>query len=269
MKKYVLFICFLAGVLFFTTSVSSAATKGRIVFYDNRQIVWIPLKQVGNTLFVTKEFISGATTRIRLGKITAVNFNSDRTGWTENSIAVTSKKTIVESGGMKWLKMIIPNTFDNDWGIWTFETATGFLWFNIDQFAYKNKNWTKDEDMIRYGDFHPSIISFDAGIPTIQFGCNGIVGFVDPIFPEEVSEIIWNSDKVGWVDASTARGKVMKNDLGHYYTDIENLPDSDTGTICAVLSDGSVVWLNVNWSWEYSSNVTVDAGAGLISYTMP
>lgn len=199
---------------------------------------------------------------IYVSDVDSVNFNSDRVGWKENSVAVAA----FDSSG----KVTIPNTASNDVGTWTLKLKNGnYAWFNVVQWEYAGKPWIKTaDDLIEYGSYIDPTIEFaQSGQAVINFGSNVLCGLmVYGVNPANISWIQWNSDRVGWGDNSTAKETLQVNADGNYFVVI-NVPDNDKGNFSVRLTNGHYVWFNIDM-WNYSSNVVINHATGQIEYVI-
>jgi len=197
--------------------------------------------------------------------VDSVNFNSDRVGWKEDSVATV--KFDFDSTG----KITIPKTANKDVGTWTLRLKSGeFAWFNIDQWDYAGTTWLKtSNDLIQYGSLVKASIGFVApGKAVIKWESNVLSGLMNfGVNPIDVVAIRWNSDRVGWNENSTVYGTLQLDGLGDYFTEINGLPNNDKGNFSVVLKSEQVIWFNIDM-WSYASNVVVDKAAGQISYIL-
>ncbi len=228
---------------------------GKITLNDNTHVLEIDVSDG-----IIKGVINDAD--IHIADVDSINFNSDRVGWKENSVATV----VFNSSG----KITIPNTASNDVGTWTLKLKSGnYAWFNVDQWEYAGKPWTKTADnLIKYGSYTESTIEFtQPGQAVINFGSNVLCGLMAyGVNPANVSWIQWNSDRVGWNDNSTAKG-TLQTDAGGSYFVVINVPNNDKGNFSVRLTNGQYVWFNIDM-WIYSTNVVIDHTTGQIEYVI-
>lgn len=81
------------------------------------------------------------------------------------------------------------------------------------------------------------------------------------IKPIDIEEVYFNSDRVGWLEASTAEGH-FRPSTGKAV--IKNTANNDTGQWTVELKSGEIIWFNLDF-WEFV-NKPAEQTEGLIKY---
>lgn len=247
---------------------------GKIVIYPDRQEIQFP---INSGVVEGINWPAGKTVHIE--DVAAVIFNSDRVGWQNNSIA--------QSGLQPDGSCVISGTPNNDLGLWCVKLKSGeFCYCNFDpphisrweissaipntpQPTLFTDASTGYAYFVKYGNYNrSSVIAFKPGAQArIQFNCSILCGLTDSrIDPANITQVAWNSDKVGWLENSTSTGTLTVEPNGNLLAVISNMPREDTGNFSFLKKDGSRTWLKIEF-WRYErAEVSLDHQNGFVSY---
>jgi hypothetical protein len=270
-KIALLFVAFFVVMMVVGSAQGAAAPRmGRVILGDTHHVLYLPAYSSGGRNYVESQVLVGRRKGVWVKNLAFLNFNSERLGWGEDSMARSEERKIVRDSNGLWVRIQVDPTLDNDWGIWGMFLADGRqYWLNIDHLVISGRPWAKRSNMIRYGTFRRQEISFlDPGEALLQWHSNGLSGFVGGVLDlADVSFIRWNGDHTGWFEDSHRTCVPALDYLGHFDCRIVGMPNADRGAFHAVLKNGSVVWLD-NSAWNWGTNVTLDQD-GTVSYILP
>lgn len=243
---------------------------GQITIHADRQVINFSIK---------KGLLVGlaSDSPITPDDIESVAFCSDRIGWEKKSACqvpfgatVTIPKTPNNDTRATWAVKLKSGKYcyfilGSDHGLWDVTVSISGVTtqpkYLVDKVAPTFKSY-----LMEYGNYQKSVISFSPNQIRIQFGCNLLIGLTEKsVDPASIKGALWNSDKVGWKENSTARGK-LHLDHGNYVAVIDGTPREDEGNFCLQTGNTSYAWTIVNfWKFE-KARVTVKPDKGFINY---
>ena len=192
--------------------------------------------------------------------VKAVAFNSARVDWGLDSTAFGQ----IDADGVA----TIEGTANNDKGNWCLVLMdNSVIWFDIEgNYSISGLPWEIVGDQIVYGGFREAKIELVApGKARVHFGSNLLSGLMETgIDPSGVLSARWNSNKVGWGESSTAISTLQVDENKDLFFTVD-IPSADLGNFSLVLSDGTVVWFDVE-AWICGSGVTVRHDIGQIEF---
>jgi hypothetical protein len=280
-KKLAILLCVLAmaAVELLAPAISQSATttksnKGIIVLRQGSQTVYFPTLR-GYVLGVSGK------KRIKPEDIKEIRFSSNRVGWGKKSVAVgpfnvTKKRAYIKVVGPNCERLPTPN---NDVGQWAVVLQNGkVLWLNLDQWKFsglpaKRVKTSAGADLIQYGDYRQESMKFDPAQKSLRvdFNSNVLSGLMElGIDTTNVDRIVWNSDKVGWMDSSIMFTVLEQDSCSRFFGNFSNMPNADQGAISVRMKDGSHIWLNTDmWIIQGGTIIKTVTGAKLIKYGDP
>lgn len=204
-----------------------------------------------------------------------VRFNSNRVGWMEHSIALGNMNPRSRS-------VTIYGTANNDRGLWSVHTYDGrTAWIIAEMWTLPRGasiNCLDDgSKLVEYSDkrklgFFDEEMTFDKASYTLSldFNANVLGGLMElGVNPKDVARVVWNSDTVGWKEASCVFTELQYNRrLNLWYAVLEGIPETDAGNIALELLDGSWVWVNIDeWLFD-GARINLNYQRGVIEYHM-
>ncbi len=197
--------------------------------------------------------ISGLSQQVNLSDIVHIQWNSDRVGWRNQSIAYGK---IVSSGG-KYSATInrIPH---NDIGnISVLLTNGSFIWLSYSQWKIIGAELTRD-NLLKYGTYSKPELLFSTNHIAVEFNDTMLIGLSEyGIDPSDVEWVQWNSDRVGWDGQSTATAPLEKNMQTGFFSAYIEIPNNDIGVLSLILEDGTEIWFSYD-QWDISNAILTE-----------